>query len=574
MVVGELLAIRHAAGSGERALIGAESAIAAGRFADARRMVASARGQFASAKRHAEILRSVGDVLPRIRDVDEQLRAMEALSAVGMLTADAARRIVDALSEAAAPAQGARLLDGLRDVATAIRGARASLDLGIGRIDALRGAALARPVRDARSRARRGLARAGARLGSSEQLLAAAWTLLGGDGPRRYLVLSQNPEELRPTGGFIGTYGVLAVRDGHAELTRYAAIERWCRAHPRAVVPVARAPRPLRLPDPPMAQTLANVNATPDWPHSARLAARLWKLGGEDPVDGVIALTPDIVARLLSALGPLHVAGFGPAVTGRNIVPVLDYLTHRRKQPRSRDRKRVVGELAHQIMGRLATRATRRSALVRELVAGMDAREAMVWSSDANVQRMLVERGWNGALPDVRGDFFYDAEFSYPTKNGRRLRRLFEHVVELRGDGSARVTTTITIRNSNPLGYPYEAYLTLYGPRGARLSTRADTPIGSEPAIRGHPAVAWLRFAQPWGTTTVRAAWNVPRLLIRRRDGTLVYRLTWLRVPAHSGDRLRLRVVPPAGWRWARHAPPTHSRLPHDMHGSWTLTRS
>jgi hypothetical protein len=39
---------------------------------------------------------------------------------------------------------------------------------------------------------------------------AAEAAVMGDDCPRRYLLMSQNPAEVRPTGGFIGTYGVLA----------------------------------------------------------------------------------------------------------------------------------------------------------------------------------------------------------------------------------------------------------------------------------------------------------------------------------------------------------------------------
>ncbi|HVL33414.1 MAG TPA: DUF4012 domain-containing protein, partial [Actinomycetota bacterium] len=39
--------------------------------------------------------------------------------------------------------------------------------------------------------------------------------------PLRLLLLSQDTWELRPTGGFIGSYGILEVRDGRIELLRY-----------------------------------------------------------------------------------------------------------------------------------------------------------------------------------------------------------------------------------------------------------------------------------------------------------------------------------------------------------------
>ncbi len=36
-------------------------------------------------------------------------------------------------------------------------------------------------------------------------------SLLGFDRPRTYLVLGQNEQEIRPTGGFLGTMGVIVI---------------------------------------------------------------------------------------------------------------------------------------------------------------------------------------------------------------------------------------------------------------------------------------------------------------------------------------------------------------------------
>ncbi len=45
--------------------------------------------------------------------------------------------------------------------------------------------------------------------------------ILGWDGPRRYLVLTQDPAELRPSGGFIGSYGIIAFDKGRITERRF-----------------------------------------------------------------------------------------------------------------------------------------------------------------------------------------------------------------------------------------------------------------------------------------------------------------------------------------------------------------
>jgi hypothetical protein len=193
--------------------------------------------------------------------------------------------------------------------------------------------------------------------------------------------------------------------------------------------------------------------------------------------------------------------------------------------------------------------------------------------TDRDVQHELGVRELDGALRETRGDFFYDAEFAYPTKNGRELRRRFDHHVVLRSDGSASVSTTLTIRNSTGLGHPFQSYLALYGPAGATLGVESDAPSAMEAPLGGHPAAAFVRFAPADGTVSVHVTWEVPGLLQRRRDGSLIYRLTWRPIPAHRGDVLHLRVTPPAGWRWKSKPPPERSRPRRDLRGAWVLER-
>jgi hypothetical protein len=563
-----VVAAQRAGSAGEQAL---KRAVAYARRGDP----AAARAQLARARDHFEGARAqLGALgwLPRVGVIDDQLRAGDVLAATAVQATDAALRIADSARWSAVAARGAQR--GPQVLAVARRARRAidrevgTLDGALARLASLPDEGLAGPLARRLRRARRQLARGRAGAVASARDLGALVTFLGGDGPRRYLILSQNPDELRPTGGFIGTYGVLTARDGRVALRRYASIESWYRPRPEAVVPARHAPPALRV-GIPVAQTIANVNATPDWPTAARLAARLWRRGGEAPVDGVISFTPDLVARLVRVLGPIRVAG-RRVVTSRNVVSLLDYYTHRAKTARGARRKRFVAQLAAEILRRATAGSAPLPALARAIGRGMDAREGMAWTSSDRVRRALSAHRWDGALPDVGGDFFYDAEFSDPTKNGRELTRHFEHDVVLHADRSARITTTITYANDNRLEYPFQSYIALYGPRGARLGPNSDEPSALERAVARHPAAGWYRFAAPWGETSLRVVWDVPDLL-GRRGGTLEYRLWWMHVAAHRGDTLRLNVTPPPGWTWAGSPPPGERPLARDLRGGWRL---
>ena len=581
----ELRLARGAAVAGQRALQTASASLRAGDTAEAGRASRLADREFASARGDLRVLRWVLGPVARVAAVDEQLDAIDTLAVAGGLASRAAAQVTASVAPRPRSARSVEPIAELRRVRRALARGLATLDVAAVRLDTLRTASLAGPVAGSADVARRRLRGARRQGGDSLQALGALIAFAGGDGPKRYLVLSQNPAEVRPTGGFIGTYGVLEARDGHIRLARYRSIESWYFRHRRAVVAPDDAPPALRLGRRPIAQTIANANAAGDWPVAARLAARLWRAGGEAPIDGVISITPDLIARALRVLGPVRVRGYPGAATSQNIVELLDRQTHTGARARAvdrppftslraaRERKRYVALLARALMRRATTSPVARLKLARAIGRGFAAREAMAWSVDPAIQRVLRARGWDGAIPRVRGDFFYDGEFQYAVKTGRGLHRRFRHDVTLRADGSAHVTTTIVVANTRGDGMDSHDYMTLYGPHGAYLNAASDPPTAIEPALAGHPAAGWLRTTPSWGTTRIRVDWDVPRMLVRHPDGRLVYRLLWMHVPAHRGDVLRLRVTPPPGWRWAHAAPPSTRRLGRDVRGAWSLVR-
>jgi hypothetical protein len=116
-----------------------------------------------------------------------------------------------------------------------------------------------------------------------------------------WLLLAQNNEELRATGGFISSIAVLRLQDGLPKLSSFRdsyRVEDWDQPHPDP-------PEPLReymLLD---LWTTRDGNWWPDFPTSARAVAELYELNQGERVDGVIAVDLVAAERLLEALTPL-----------------------------------------------------------------------------------------------------------------------------------------------------------------------------------------------------------------------------------------------------------------------------
>lgn len=577
-------AAASAAGRGKAALTRAEASLSTRALDAARNELVLAETAFADAQSEIGALGRVASVARRIPVIRDQMKAVDTFAAAGLSLSRAAQPLVDAADTLVNPANDvtpiSEAMDALRSTQASLGPAVAAISQASDDVVRLRGTFLLGPLARARDDLVARLPRIKARAESAGDGLSALMAFAGGSGPKRYLFLSQNPQEIRPTGGFIGTYGVLTADDGQLRLERYDAIENWTGSHPDVSVPPTEAGSPFRFHNPPLRRTLSNVNSIPDWPQAAQLAANLWKAANEAPVDGVISFTPAFMRRILSVTGPVDVAAYGETVSTDNINERMEFHTHELPPPPGTNRKDFVAALAEAVMQKLLQApASKWEPLGQVMGQAFDAREALAWSTDPVVAGVLAQRAWDGAFPAHRGDFFYNSEFAYIAKNGRGLRREYDHQVALHADGGARITTKITITNTEPpelFNASSLAYLTIYGPEGAVLDRAASDPFGfQEPTLSGHPATGWFKAAAPaGGQVTLTVAWDVPRLLERQADGRWAYNLRWMHVPDHTGDVVHLGLELPAGWQWDGESPPAQFSLDKEMKGSWRLAQS
>ena len=581
-----LLHVTAAARAGERgrtALVQAEANLSARQLTAARHSLVSAQEAFTETQREIGALGLVARVARRLPVVGDQVKAVDTFASAGLGLSQAAQPLVDAAETIVNPSDQqlpvSAAMDALRSTQRSLAPAVAAITQADEEVGRLKGRYLFGPLDRARDDLSTRLPRIRSRATSAEQGLTSLMVFAGDAGPKRYLFLSQNPDEVRPTGGFIGTYGLLTAEGGQMKLERYDAIEEWTRSRPQADVPAEQVGSPFQYHSPPLRRTLGNVNSSPDWPQVAQLAAQLWKSGGEQPVDGVISFTPGFLARILSVVGPVSVPAYDETVTSANLHDRLDFYTHQAKPPTGSNRKDFVAAVAETVMRKLLDApASQWESLGRVVGEAFTAREALAWSADPQVARTLAERGWDGAFPSTDGDFFFNSEFQYIAKNGRGIRREYDHRVVLNADGSARITTTLTVTNTlppDPLSNASTlAYLTIYGPKGGVLDAVASDPLSfKEPPLAGHPAVGWYRAAAPsGGQATLKAVWDVPALVRQLGDGSWEYSLRWRNLPDHTGDSVNLSVALPATWRWAGDPPPARFSLDREMIGSWRLT--
>lgn len=131
--------------------------------------------------------------------------------------------------------------------------------------------------------------------------------MVGGEGPRDYLMVFQNNAEIRATGGMPGSWALVHADDGRLSISQQGTAGSFpMRATP--VLPMSKAERAVY--DTTMGVYFQSSNFTPDFPRAAELWHARWdEVFPATDLDGVISLDPVAMSYLLRGTGPIKVTG-------------------------------------------------------------------------------------------------------------------------------------------------------------------------------------------------------------------------------------------------------------------------
>ena len=421
-------------------------------------------------------------------------------------------------------------------------------------------------------------------LRSGLEIAVVAPDLLGMEEPQTYLILAQNEEELRPTGGFISGAGQLTLDGGRiAELSfRDASLVDDFRHKP-----YPEPPDPLFRYMGSELWLFRDANWSPDFPTAAQQAAYFYEYGQGVSVDGVIALDQRVVELLMAGFDEIDVPGLEKTVVVTDVrqfmrtawSPGDDGVTSEWIY----SRKEFIGRLASAIRERVERdpRSVDWIRVAQALYRALEGRHLLVFVDDADVARGLARLGWDGALRESAGDYLMvvDSNLGFG-KVDPLIGKYLNYRVVLHADGTAAAELSlhhahlgtregVRCRHSLPyvgdLTYEdmmhrcYYDYLRVYVPPGSVLRAATSHPTPSEYLLRGEPddgqAVTLGRdadktvfgqfFVVEYGEMlTTRFAYDLPRVAKPGEDGRR-YTLLIQKQPGTDGVPVSLRVVLP-----------------------------
>lgn len=394
--------------------------------------------------------------------------------------------------------------------------------------------------------------------------------MLGWGGQKRYLVLAQNPAELRPAGGYIGTVGILTMRDGRLAESQFTDVYEYDLQKDNPYVEPPPAIRDHLVGN--EGWRLADAAWSPHFPTSARDAIRLYgSESGDTDIDGVIAITTYALDRILEAIGPVKVPGYDVTVRAGEVTFTILSVT-RGTDESVAGRKAILDVLAETVLARLL--ALEPADMMPLAAAAQDiARERLVlaWFADPVAQGWIGGRSWAGEVRQEEGDHLYvvDSNVAPTSKYNLVVDRDTRLEVSLAPDGEAYHSLRLDWRNeAGREGEPYASirsfstnkdglyatYTRVLVPADSELlsaSGEALAPIGGVARIEqeaGRTVFANYLMIPP-GDAHLEYEWTTREGSAVEVDGAWLYRLVVQKQPGHRPESLHVTLRLPEGAR-------------------------
>jgi len=434
--------------------------------------------------------------------------------------------------------------------------ARAGLDRAIAAFDAVEPTPLTEGVLSALGPQKRRLAEIRDLLARDLSFLSKAPLLLGYPESKTYLFLLLNNTELRPGGGFIGTYGIVRMADG--EIEKFYADDVYALDGPAEAYLKEEPPEPIRRYLRVPGWFMRDANWSPDFVESAKTVERFYHLekGKEKEIDAVIGITPTFISKLLEITGPVTVDGV--RFDAANVTDELEFQVERgfyEKNIPYFQRKGIVGRFGEEMVKMLlATPVSRLPGIAEAVEKSVEEKHVMAWFKEQALQTFVEARGASGRFPIYSGDglMVVDANMA-ALKTDRVVDRTISYSIRPEGRGFV-ARAAVTYKNNGRFDWRttrYRTYTRFYVPPGSEFmkgeGMMADDKL-NDPGRRagaadvsedlGRAVFGAFISVEPGETRTLAVEYRLPesvaamirgkeyRLDVRKQPGTVAHGLT------------------------------------------------
>jgi len=318
-------------------------------------------------------------------------------------------------------------------------------------------------------------------LGVSSNVIDEVPLVLGVGQDKTYLVLFQNNMELRPGGGFIGSYGLISLHNGQIkDFSIHDVYDADGQLQGHVEPPFA-----IRRYIPIVHLFLRDSNFDVDFTKNAQTAAFLLSQETGVTADGVIGIDLETLRSALSAMGSVYVPSYNETVTDKNFFTLIEKHVEKNTFPGSVQKKEFLSTFFAAFMDKLKKNTSISGQVALEHVGELiEGKHILAAFSDPSIQLPFSLADLSGSLPETpasasaqTNDFLGISEANLGVnKVNAFVTRKVDHHISIDNKGSVQESVVLSLSNSSDGTWPggeYRNYIRFIVPNGASIKSIA-----------------------------------------------------------------------------------------------------
>ena len=287
---------------------------------------------------------------------------------------------------------------------------------------------------------------------------------LGNDEPKHYLIVFQEPNVPRPSGGFFGAYGILSFNQAKMTL-KGGSIFDLDDLFLNKIIP----PYPL--------QSISNkwffhdANWFFDFPSTSKKIIEFYQKTGLTPsVDGVIAVNDAVIESILNISGPIELKDYGLVIDKNNFVSFFEKQIENSAQSISNEGREIFSVFIQSLFNKLQEIPSEQfTQILNILEESLKNKDIQMYSSDDEVEYYFDSLDWTGKITESKNDYLA-AVFNNIEKGFTKDER--QKDVNLETKISSSTITDILMIRAQSLSLKdknLETFLKVYLPKGVTI---------------------------------------------------------------------------------------------------------
>ncbi|MDP3974105.1 MAG: DUF4012 domain-containing protein [Candidatus Daviesbacteria bacterium] len=386
--------------------------------------------------------------------------------------------------------------------------------------------------------------------------------VVGTEEQKDYLILFQNNHELRPTGGFIGSFAKISFEGG--KLKNLAVNDIYAIDGQLGIN--VEPPKEIREDLGQNKWFLRDSNWEADFPTSARQAEWFFNQETGERVEGVVALDISAMEKLLEVIGSLELSDYNETITADNLFERA--ITHAEESffAGSQAKKSFLTSLTNQLLTKIFFLPNQNwPGIVSALGNSLETKHMSIYLNNQKLFSYVVSQNWASVLPrvaeEIEGetvDILIPVEANLgANKVNYYLERNYqlETVVGINGTISHRLRINYINRSPSatwPAGV-YKNRMRIYLPFGTTLSRvlwgESDITGDVTPFVDyGRSGYSLLLELQPREQRNLILDYQIPQSLDFKEDQAK-YRLNIIKQAGTLNDPLEWRLTYPINYQ-------------------------